>query len=67
MCKEKFDSYIELEERLAILEDELNNHYCQIGKIVLEFANKKQPLINSLVDEIIAVRKKLPAFRQNNE
>lgn len=48
-----------LEETIHKKECELHEHYCQMGKSLLEMAEGEQRSINRLVDEIIAARSEL--------
>lgn len=47
------------EEKLARLEFELQQHYCQIGKCVLELAVAEQRAVGDLIDEIIMTRHRI--------
>ena len=50
---------VDLEAVLSKKERELNELYCEMGKSLLELAENEQRVANRLVDEIIALRKKL--------
>ncbi|NLL66338.1 MAG: zinc ribbon domain-containing protein [Clostridiaceae bacterium] len=54
-----------LEEELALLEADLQAHYCQIGKEILDMVESEKGKINDLVDEIIKLKKKIAVL--NNE
>lgn len=53
-----------LEHDLSELEAELNDHYCTLGKQMLEAAEREDREINQLVDQIIKTRQQLSALRQ---
>jgi predicted DNA-binding ribbon-helix-helix protein len=46
------------------METTLNDHYCNVGKQLLEMAEREDQEINNLVDKIIDVKKQLSALRQ---
>jgi thymidine phosphorylase len=48
-----------LEHELNKMETTLNEQYCNIGKQLLEMAERKDREINSLVDKIIETKKQL--------
>lgn len=48
-----------LERTLRQREMELKSHYIQIGKHLLEIAEREQKEVNRLVDDIIRIRKTL--------
>lgn len=52
-----------MEEKLDELEQQLQCHYCDMGKSILEMARQEQREINRLVDEIIKTRKALAQAR----
>jgi hypothetical protein len=41
------------------METTLNEHYCNIGKQLLEMAEQEDQEINNLVDKIIEIKKQL--------
>lgn len=49
----------QMEQLLCSMEDELQECYCEIGKAILETAETEGKKINSLVDHIIDIRKRL--------
>jgi hypothetical protein len=53
-----------LERDLNKMETTLNDHYCNVGKQLLEMAEREDQEINNLVDKIIDVKKQLSALRQ---
>jgi hypothetical protein len=53
-----------LERDLNKMETTLNDHYCNVGKQLLEMAKREDQEINNLVDKIIDVKKQLSALRQ---
>lgn len=53
------DEVAQLEESLAQMELELQSHYCQMGKQLLELAGSEQKTVGTLVDAIVKTRKKL--------
>lgn len=55
----------DLESVLSKKEQELNELYCDMGKSLLEMAENEQRVANRLVDEIIALRKKLVRARKS--
>lgn len=61
------DEIRQTEEELIKLELELQAHYCQMGKSILELADTEQKAIGRLVDEIIKCRKRLARRRQEIE
>lgn len=67
MCKKnsKENGITQLEGELNHLEADLQAHYCQIGKEILELAEKEQGQINNLVDQIINIKKKLAVIKNN--
>jgi NADH pyrophosphatase NudC (nudix superfamily) len=46
------------------MEATLNEHYCNIGKQLLEMAEQEDQEINNLVDRIIEIKKQLYELRQ---
>jgi hypothetical protein len=48
-----------LERDLSKMEISLNEHYCNIGKQLLEMAEQEDQEINNLVDKIIEIKKQL--------
>ena len=52
-----------LEASLCEMEAALNEHYRDIGKSLLEFAEKEDREINQLVDQIIETRRQLTALQ----
>lgn len=57
----------QLEDKITHLETDLQAHYCQIGKEILELAENKQEEINNLVDRIIELKKKLAVIKKEIE
>lgn len=56
-----------LEEELHNLENKLTEQYCQMGKTVLELAENEKAVTDKLVDEIIEIRLRLSAEREELE
>ncbi|MGI6176531.1 MAG: zinc ribbon domain-containing protein [Christensenellales bacterium] len=56
-----------LEEALGKKQHQLQAHYCQIGKSILEIADGEQKTIDALVDDIIEIRKKIVAIKHEIE
>jgi uncharacterized protein YicC (UPF0701 family) len=48
-----------LERDLNKMETTLNEHYCNVGKQLLEMAEQEDQEINNLVDKIIEIKKQL--------
>jgi hypothetical protein len=48
-----------LERDLNKMEATLNEHYCNVGKQLLEMAEQEDREINNLVDKIIEIKKQL--------
>lgn len=57
----------ELEETLNRLEYELQSHYSDMGKCLLDLAEQEQKKVDKLVDEIIILRKRLSIYKQEIE
>jgi hypothetical protein len=58
--EQRMDENIQrLERNLNKMETTLNEHYCNIGKRLLEMAEQEDQEINSLVDKIIKIKKQL--------
>lgn len=53
-----------LTKSLGEMEAALNEHYCDVGKSLLEFAEKEDKEINQLVDQIIETRRKIAALQK---
>lgn len=53
-----------LEQSLSEMEAQLNEHYCDIGKSLLELAEKEDKEINHLVDQIIETRKQISILQK---
>jgi lipopolysaccharide biosynthesis glycosyltransferase len=53
-----------LEHDLSELEANLTDHYCSLGKQILEVAEREDREINQLVDQIVEVKKQLSALQQ---
>lgn len=53
-----------LEQSLCAMETALNEHYCDIGKSLLELAEKEDKEINQLVDQIIETRRRIAALQK---
>jgi NADH pyrophosphatase NudC (nudix superfamily) len=53
-----------LERDLNKMETTLNEHYCNIGKQLLEMAEQEDHEINKLVDKIIELKKQLYELHQ---
>lgn len=56
-----------LERDLIMMEARLHACYCQMGKSLLELAGSEQNAINTLVDEIIAQKKRLIDARSERQ
>ena len=57
----------QLEGELFHLEADLQAHYCQIGKEILEIVENEKEKINNLVDEIIRIKKKIAVLKNEIE
>ena len=57
----------QLEKELAEKEEQLHTSYCQLGKTLLELVESEGKEINALVDEIIAIRKRLAIVRKESQ
>lgn len=53
-----------LMESLTEMETALNEHYCDIGKRLLEMAEKEDREINQLVDQIVQTRRQLTILQK---
>lgn len=53
-----------LSASLCKMEAALNERYCDIGKSLLEFAEKEDKEINQLVDQIIETRRRIAALQK---
>lgn len=53
-----------LEQSLSEMETKLNEHYCDIGKSLLELAEKEDKEINHLVDQIVETRRQITTLRK---
>jgi NADH pyrophosphatase NudC (nudix superfamily) len=53
-----------LERDLNKMETTLNEHYCNIGKQLLEMAEQEDQEINNLVDKIIEIKKQIYELAQ---
>lgn len=53
-----------LTQSLDELEAALSEHYCDIGKSLLELAEKEDKEINRLVDQIIETRRRLTVLQK---
>jgi predicted DNA-binding ribbon-helix-helix protein len=53
-----------LERNLHEMEAALEEHYCTVGKQLLEVAEREDHEINQLVDRIIEAKKQLSALQQ---
>ncbi len=51
------DDIVQMEKLLNKMEFELQNRYAQMGKALLELAEKEQSSVNDLVDQMIDMRK----------
>lgn len=56
-----------LEQSLRRMEHELQNHYQEMGKTILEVADQQQKEVNKLVDDIILTRTQLSLAREEIE
>jgi uncharacterized paraquat-inducible protein A len=54
-----------LEHDLSEMETTLTDHYCSVGKQLLEVAEREDREINQLVDQIIEKRKQLSALKKS--
>lgn len=52
-----------LDSKLKLLESDLIEHYCQIGKLVLELCECKTEEIGRVVDDIIETKRRLILLR----
>jgi septal ring factor EnvC (AmiA/AmiB activator) len=59
MEQRRNDDVQRLERDLNKMETTLNEHYCNIGKQLLEMAEQEDREINNLVDKIIEIKKKI--------
>lgn len=57
----------ELEDSIRQKECELQKHYSQMGKSMLEMAEVEQRIVNRLVDEIIEARAELVEIKEEQE
>lgn len=57
----------QLEATLRALQESVTEHYCQIGKQLIEVANAEKVRIDSLVDQIIRIRHELAILRKEKE
>lgn len=53
-----------LTKSLGEMEAALNEHYCDVGKSLLELAEKEDKEINQLVDQIIETRRRIAALQK---
>lgn len=53
-----------LAKSLSEMEAALNEHYCDVGKSLLELAEKEDKEINQLVDQIIETRRRIAALQK---
>ena len=53
-----------MEKDLSKMEDNLYEHYCEIGKRILETAEQENKKVNRLVDQIIETRQKLSEVKK---
>lgn len=53
-----------LVQSLSEMETALNERYCDIGKSLLEIAEKEDKEINQLVDKIVETRKELAVLQK---
>jgi uncharacterized paraquat-inducible protein A len=61
---ERADTSQALEHSLQEMESTLASHYCNLGKQILEVAEKEDREISQLVDEIIETKKKLSVLNR---
>lgn len=54
----------EMEASLNRMEYQLQAHYCEMGKSILELVDVEQKVINKLVDDIIETRKELAKVKK---
>jgi hypothetical protein len=59
MEQQRDENVRKLARDLNKMETTLNEHYCNIGKQLLEIAEQEDQEINGLVDKIIEIKKKL--------
>jgi hypothetical protein len=64
MEQQKDEKVRRLEHDLDKMETTLNVHYCNIGKQLLEMAEREDKEINNLVDKIIETKKQLYELHQ---
>jgi hypothetical protein len=62
--QQKAENVQNLERDLNKMETILNEHYCNIGKQLLEMAEQEDQEINNLVDKIIDIKKRLYELEQ---
>lgn len=53
-----------LTKSLSEMEAALNEHYCNVGKSLLELAEKEDKEINQLVDQIIETRRRIAVLQK---
>lgn len=56
----------QMEQELGRLEHDLYEQYCEVGKVILEKAERENRRINCLVDQIIETRRKLAVIEEDN-
>lgn len=54
----------QMEQELSKMEYKLYEEYCEVGKVILEKAERENRKINCLVDQIIETRRKLAEAKQ---
>jgi septal ring factor EnvC (AmiA/AmiB activator) len=64
MEQRRDDEVQRLERNLNKMETTLNEHYCNIGKQLLEMVEQEDQEINNLVDKIIEIKKQLYELEQ---
>jgi septal ring factor EnvC (AmiA/AmiB activator) len=64
MEQRRDDEAQRLERNLNKMETTLNEHYCNIGKQLLEMVEQEDHEINELVDKIIETKKQLYELNQ---
>jgi NADH pyrophosphatase NudC (nudix superfamily) len=64
MEQRRDDEVQRLERNLNKMETTLNEHYCNIGKQLLEMVEQEDQEINNLVDKIIEIKKQIFELNQ---
>lgn len=59
MCNKSTIPVSELDQRLAQLQDMLEEHYMQLGKDILDLTVREQIAIDKIVTEIVSIKKQI--------